>query len=80
MGLVDDQERAGPPGDLADRLVITGLGEHDPDVGQRRLEQHRRDVAVGEGGFETGDVVELDDTGRLRDVDLRPDRAADGHD
>ena len=80
VGLVDDEERARPPGDLADRVVVAGLGQDDPDVGQRRLEQDRRDVAVGEGRLEPGDVVELDDPGRLGDVDLRPDRSGDRHD
>ena len=48
VGLVDDQERAGPPRDLADGLVVAGLGQDDPDVGQGRLEEDGRDVAVGE--------------------------------
>ena len=60
--------------------MVAGLGQHDPDVGQGRLEQDGRDVAVGERGLEAVDVVELDDAGRLGDVDLRPDRAADRHD
>ena len=74
------EEGARSPGDVANGLVVAGLGEHDPDVGQGRFEQDGRDVAVGERRLEPVDVVELDDAGRLRDVDLRPDRAADRDD
>jgi hypothetical protein len=43
----------------------------------RRFDQHGGDVAIGEGGVEPGDVIELDDARRLGHVDLRPDIAAD---
>ena len=32
----------------AQRVVVAGLRQHDADVGQRRLGEHARDVAVGE--------------------------------
>ena len=43
--LVDDQQRAGVARELAQAVVEAGVGQHDADVGQRRLGQHARDVA-----------------------------------
>ncbi len=80
VGLVVDEDRAGALGELAHRLEVAGLGQDDPDVRQGGLDEHGRDVAVGERGLEPRDVVELDDACGLGDVDLRPDRAADRHD
>ncbi len=80
MRLIDDQQGACPACDLPNCLVIARLRQHDPDVGQCRFEQDRRDIAIGEGRIEACDVVELGDAGRLRDIDLRPDVAADRHD
>ena len=79
VGLVDQQERAGPPGQLADGVEVSVVRQHDPDVGERRFEQHDRDVAILQCAFEAVDVVELDDARRLGDVDLRPDRALARH-
>ena len=53
-----------------------GLGMHDPDVRQRRLGEHERDVAVRELALERVDVVELDDPRRDRRIDRRPEVAA----
>ncbi|MBV6393366.1 MAG: hypothetical protein KPEEDBHJ_02606 [Anaerolineales bacterium] len=60
--------------------MITGLGVNDADVGHGRLGKYGGNVAGGEGGFERGDVVELDDFGRLARVNLRAHvvRARDG--
>ena len=73
--LVDDQQRAGGAGRGAQRVVVAGLGQHDADVGQRRLGEHARDVAVGELALERLDVVELDDARRLRRRHRRADVA-----
>ena len=79
MGLVDQQEGAGAAGQLAHRIEIAIVRQHDPDVRERRFEQHDRDVAILERMREPVDVVELDDAGRFGDVDLRPDRPAARH-
>ena len=39
-------------GQLADGVEVAGLGQDDPDVGQGRLDEERRDVPVGEGALE----------------------------
>ena len=57
-----------------------GLGMDDADVGHDRLGEHARDVAFGERGFEGGHVVELDDAGRHRRIDGRPEVAGPGFD
>ena len=51
VGLVDDEDRVGPAGELADRVEIAGLGQHDPDVRQRGLDEHGGDIAVRERGL-----------------------------
>ena len=66
MGLVDQQEGAGPPRELSDGVEVPVVGQHDPDVGERRFEQDDRDVAILERAFEPVDVVELDDARRPR--------------
>ena len=60
MGLVDQQQRLVPRAEFADRLVVSRIGQHDPDVRQGRLEQANGDVAFGERPFETLEVVDLD--------------------
>ena len=75
MRLVDDQQRAGVAGRGAQRVVVAGVGEHDADVGQRRLGEHAGDVAVGELALQRLDVVELDDARGLGERDRRPDVA-----
>ena len=80
VGLVDDQERAGPAGDLAHRVEVARFGQHDPDVREGGLDEHGRHVAIGEGGLESGDVVELDHARGPCDVHLGPDRTVHRHD
>ena len=55
--------------------MIAVVGEHDPDVGQRRLDQHAGDVAVGELALEPLEVVDLDHPGGLGDVGAGADAA-----
>ena len=78
VGLVDDQQRAVLAGQLAHRLVVALVGQHDADVGQGRLDEHAGDVAVGQLALERLDVVDLDDAGRLGRVHRRPDVAHAG--
>ena len=68
MRLIDDQQRAGSPGDLAQGRVIAVVGQHHADIGHDRFGQHAGDIARRERGFERGDVVELDHLGELRQV------------
>ena len=75
VGLVDHEQGAGAAGDLAQRVVVAGVGGNDADVGERGLREHAGDVAGCERGLERGDVVELDDLGRDRGVDRRTDVA-----
>ena len=77
--LVVDEQRAGLVAELAHGLEEARLGRHDADVGHRRLHEHAGDVARRERGAQRLDVVELDDLGRLRRVDLRADVARLGH-
>ena len=53
--------------------MVAGFGQHDPDVRQRRLDEDRGDVLVGERPLERGDVVERDDARRERRIDRRAD-------
>ncbi len=69
-----------PAGQLADGVVIAGVGEHDADVGQRRLHERDGHVAVGELPVEGVDVVDLDDPRRLRRRHGRAEVAAPGDD
>ncbi len=57
--LVDDQQGAVRGGQPAKPVQEPGLRPHDPDVGERRLGQDRRDVAVGELLLDARQVVEL---------------------
>jgi hypothetical protein len=50
VGLVVDQQGPVLAREPADRLEVAGLGQDDADVGERRLHQHDRDVAMGELG------------------------------
>ncbi len=45
------------PGELAQPLEEPVVGQHDPDVGQGRLGEHRRHVAVGQCRFDRREVV-----------------------
>ncbi len=69
VGLVDDEQGAVRPGDLADRVEVARVRQDDPDVGQRRLHEDRGDVAVGELLLQALDVVELGDPAGHRHVD-----------
>ena len=60
MGLIDQQQRLVPGAELANGLVVPGIGQHDPDVREGRLEQAEGDVAFGECPLETLQVVDLD--------------------
>ena len=60
-------------GELSQRLVVAGVGEHDPGVGHRRLGQDAGDVAGLEGALEGCEIVPLDRPGGHRRVDGRPD-------
>ena len=57
--------------DAAQLLVVPRLRQHDADVGQRRLGQHRRHVARLERSPQRVDVVELDHLRRLHRIDGR---------
>ena len=72
MGLVDNQQRPVLARELAQRLVVSGLGMHDADIGHRRLGQHAGHVFGGKRCFERVDVVELDDLGGDRGIHGRP--------
>ncbi len=74
--LVDREQRAVPSRQLAQRVVEARLRMDDPDVRQRRLGQHERDVTVSELALERVDVVELDDARRHRRIDGWPEVAA----
>ena len=58
--LVDDQQRAGGPGDLTERLVVARSGQDDAHIGHGRLGQHAGDRAVRQRRFQLGGVIELD--------------------
>ena len=46
LDLVEDQDDAVPARDLAHRLEVAGLGEHDPEVHHRRLHDHAGRLAA----------------------------------
>ena len=48
VGLVDDEQRAVLARDLAQCVMVAGLGMHDADVGHGRFSQNAGDVAVSE--------------------------------
>ena len=77
--LVDDQQDPVAARDLADALEVAVVGQHDPDVGQRRLHQQAGDVALRQTTVEGVEVVERHDRGRHGDVDLRPESARAGN-
>ena len=76
--LVDDQHGAVPAGQLAQRVVVAGVREHDADVGQRGLAQDGRDLTGRERLLQPVDVVELHGDRGLGRVDRRADVAAPG--
>jgi hypothetical protein len=73
--LVVDQQGAVLAGQLADGGQVTGLGQHDADVGQRGLHQHRGDIAVRQFPFQARGIVELRHPGGLARVHRRADVA-----
>ena len=77
--LVDDQQHAVATGDLADAVEVAVVGQHDADVGQRRLHQQAGDVALGQPPVEGVEVVERHHGRRDGDVDLRTEGAGPGH-
>jgi len=70
---VDHQQRAVTAGELAQGLVVAGLGQDDAHVRHRRLRQHARHVAFRQRALERVDVVELDRPRGDRRVDCRAD-------
>ena len=61
MSFIDDEQRAVLAGEIAQGLMIAGLGQHDADIGQRRFGQHTSDISMGERRFQRVEIVELDD-------------------
>ena len=80
VGLVDHEQRAGGARQLPQRVVVAGIGQHDADVGERRLGEDAGHVAHGQRRLERGHVVEGHDDGGQRGIDLRADGAVPGHD
>ena len=72
VGLIDDQQGPVIASGGAQRLVKSRLGKHQPDIGQRRFAQHTGDIALGEGRFDGGNVVEFDHAAGLARIDARP--------
>jgi hypothetical protein len=68
MRLVDDEKRAVFQRKLAKAVVELGLGQDHAGVGHHRFGQDRADVALGEGGFDAGQVIEFAGDGGLRQV------------
>ncbi len=64
MRLVDHQIGAGRVRQTRRLLPIPLVGKHNPDVCQRRLGQHTRDVAMSKLALERSEIVELDNTRR----------------
>jgi hypothetical protein len=65
MRLVDDQQRSVLVAQPARGLVIARVRQHDADIGQCRLEQAGGDVFVRKCRFETLEIIDLHDPGRL---------------
>ncbi len=80
VGLVDHQQHAVAARDLPHRVEVAGLGEHDPDVGERRLHQQAGHVALRQPPVQGVRVVEGDDRRGLGHGHLRPQRARPWHD
>ena len=80
MGLVDDQDRAGATSDLAQRVVITGLGKDDSDIRQGRFDEDRGDLLIGQGPLQGADVVERNDTAGEGGIDRLADVAVTRND
>ena len=75
MRLIDDEDDAVPAAKLANRRVVARVGEHDSDVGERRLHEHRRDLPRCESGLEGWHIVERNDRRRQGRSHRCPDRA-----
>ena len=60
-------------GQLADGVVVAGLGKDDPDVRERGLEEAAGDVAGRQLALQAVEVVDLDDPRRQARVDGRAD-------
>jgi hypothetical protein len=73
VGLVDDEQRAHPVAGLPHGEVPAVVGQHDADVGERRLDEDGRHLAAGQRGLERRDVVERHDDGRLAERHGRSD-------
>lgn len=71
MHFIHDKQCPGAAGDFAQSRVITGVGMDDADVGHHRFGQHHGYIFGGQDGFQRGDIVELDDFGRLHRIDGR---------
>ena len=73
VGLVDQQQGPGRPGQVAQGVVEAGLGQDDSDVGEGGLGQDARDLLLAEDPLERLGVVELDRSRGLGRID-RADR------
>ena len=65
VGLVDDEERPVPAGELPHAVVVARFREDDAHVGQGRLHERDRNVTVSELALKAREVVELHDARRL---------------
>lgn len=61
VGFVNDEERPGSAGELAEGGVVARIGVDDADVGHHGFGEDAGDIAGGKGGFEGVEVVEFDD-------------------
>ena len=68
MGLVVDEQRRGLVTERPHARQETLLREHDADIGERRLTEHRCDVAGRQRRLERGEIVELNDARRRRRI------------
>jgi len=76
VGLVGDEERSVPLGELLRGGPVAVVGQDDTNVGHGRFGEDAGDVVVFQGGFERGKVVELNDPRGFGRVNGRTDVTA----
>ena len=68
MGFIDDEQGSGAAGDIAQSFVETVIGQNHADIGHDGFGQNTSHITGCQGGFQSRNIIELDNFGQFREV------------